>query len=60
MLKRFAAVALVAMSVTSAYAAPAPMEEERGFPLALVFALVAVFISVGVVIMAASQNKKKD
>lgn len=55
-------IALVAvttwMLVANAYAAQAPAEEKE-FPLAIVFALIAVFISLGVVFMGVSQNKKK-
>jgi len=53
---------LVAMSVlmaTNAYATQAPVEEEREFPLAIVFALIAVFCGVGTALFAASQSKKK-
>ncbi len=57
------AIASVAtmLSAASAYAAQAPVEEERGFPLAIVFALIAVACGVGTALFASSQsNKKKD
>ena len=61
MVKRTALlVATPLLWAANAYAVQAPAEDEGGgFPLAIVFALIAVFISVGVVIMGASQNKKK-
>lgn len=60
MLKRTATLAaLMALSAANAYAAAAPVEEEREFPLAIVFALIAVACGVGTAIFA-SQQKKKD
>ncbi|MBL8546724.1 MAG: hypothetical protein JNL81_09670 [Hyphomonadaceae bacterium] len=48
-----------AMIAANAYAAAAPAEEDEGFPLAIVFALIAVACGVGTAIFA-SQQKKKD
>ena len=59
MLKRSVMLAAFAsLSATNAYAAAAPVEEDRGFPLAIVFALIAVFCSLGVVLLAAAKKKK--
>lgn len=59
MLKRSVTfAALMALSVANAYAAAVPSEEERGFPLTIVFALIAVFCSLGVVLLAAAKKKK--
>jgi len=61
MRKRFqaAAVALLSAPVSAfAAAAPAAPVEERGFPLAIVFALIAVFCGIGTALFA-SQSKKK-
>ncbi len=59
MLKRSVMLAtLMGFSSVDAYAAAAPAQEEQGFPLAVVFALIAVFCSLGVVLLAAA--KKKD
>lgn len=51
-------VVATVMSVVSAYAAQAPAEEKE-FPLAIVFALIAVACGVGTAIIA-SQKKKND
>ncbi|MEQ1489277.1 MAG: hypothetical protein ABL932_01890 [Terricaulis sp.] len=54
------AVVTTLMSVASAYATAAPAEEKE-FPLAMVFALIAVACGVGTALFASSQsNKKKD
>lgn len=53
-------VAVTALLSASAYAAQAPAEEEQGFPLAIVFALIAIFCGVGAALFAATQSKKKD
>lgn len=59
MLKRTATVfALTMMTIANAYATQAPVEEEREFPLAIVFALIAVACGVGTALFAASQKKK--
>lgn len=52
-------IAANALLAGNAYATQAPVEEEREFPLAMVFALIAVFCGVGTALMAASQSKKK-
>lgn len=60
MLKQAATlVAMTALMAANAYATQAPVEEEREFPLAIVFALIAVACGVGTALMAASQSKKK-
>lgn len=51
-------VAMTALMAVNAYATQAPVEEEREFPLAIVFALIAVFCGVGTALFAASQKKK--
>ena len=53
-------IAANALLAANAYATQAPVEEEREFPLAIVFALIAVFCGVGTALFAASQSKKKD
>jgi len=54
------AVVATLMAIASAYAAAAPAEE-KVFPLAMVFALIAVACGVGTALFASSQsNKKKD
>lgn len=53
-------VAVTALMSASAYAAQAPVEDDEGFPLAMVFALIAVFCGVGTALFAATQSKKKD
>jgi hypothetical protein len=55
-------LAVTALMSASAYAAQAPVavEEDDGFPLAIVFALIAVFCGVGTALFAATQSKKKD
>lgn len=59
MLKRSAMfAALTALSAVNGYAAAASVEEERGFPLTIVFALIAVFCSLGVVLLAAAKKKR--
>jgi hypothetical protein len=63
MIKQFVSfVAVTVLICASAYAAqaPAPVEEDEGFPLAIVFALIAVFFGVGAALFAASQKKKGD
>lgn len=55
----FVVAASIAMLSTNAYAAAAPAAEEKEFPLAIVFALIAVACGVGTALMA-SQAKKKD
>ncbi|MEQ1492178.1 MAG: hypothetical protein ABL871_10105 [Terricaulis sp.] len=45
------------MLAASAYAAQAPAEEKE-FPLAIVFALIAVACGVGTALFASSQKKK--
>ena len=52
-------VALTALLAANAYATQAPVEEERGFPLTIVFALIAVACGVGTALYAASQSKNK-
>lgn len=52
-------IAASALLAANAYAAQAPVEEEREFPLAMVFALIAVACGVGTALFAASQSKKK-
>lgn len=47
-----------AMMAANAYAAVAPAEEEKEFPLAIVFALIAVACGVGTAIFASTQKKK--
>jgi len=60
MFQRIAATAFAAIALVGpAFAASAPTEE-REFPLAIVFALIAVFFGAGTAIFAASQRKKKD
>lgn len=51
---------IAAITIGSAYAAnaPAPETEERGFPLALVLSLFAVFCALGASYLAASKKKK--
>lgn len=46
----------IAIVAANAYAASA--EEDEGFPLAIVFALIAVACGVGTAIFASSQKKK--
>jgi hypothetical protein len=54
------AAAASALLVANAYATAAPAEEKE-FPLAIVFALIAVFCGVGTALFASSQSKtKKD
>lgn len=53
-------VAMTALLAANAYATQAPVEDEREFPLAIVFALIAVFFGVGSAILAANSKKKKD
>lgn len=58
----FQAAAVIALSTpVSVFAAVAPAapEEERGFPLAIIFALIAVFCALGSSLIAARNNKKK-
>lgn len=45
------------MTLASAYAAAAPAEEKE-FPLAIVFALIAVACGVGTALFASTQKKK--
>jgi hypothetical protein len=54
------ALAVTMIATAQAYATQAPVEEEREFPLAIVFALLAVFFAVGSSIIAARSKKKKD
>ena len=60
--KLITAALIAATSWGVAYAAqtPAAETEERGFPLAIILSLVAVFMGSGVAIFAASQKKKRD
>ena len=51
-------IAANALLAANAYATQAPIEEEREFPLAIVYALIAVFCGVGTALFAASQKKK--
>ena len=48
----------LALVAANAYAAAAPAEEEKGFPLTIVFALIAVACGVGTALFASSQKKK--
>ena len=47
-----------ALLAANAYATQAPVEEGREFPLAIVFALIAIFCGVGTALFAASQKEK--
>ena len=60
MLKRLTIIAALLTGVAAnAYAAAAPAAEEKaGFPLAIVFALIAVACGVGTALYAGSQKKK--
>lgn len=51
---------VAAVTMCSAYAANAPAQEteERGFPPAIIFSLIAVFCALGASFLAASRKKK--
>ncbi|MEZ5956559.1 MAG: hypothetical protein R3C27_05020 [Hyphomonadaceae bacterium] len=50
-------VAASALVVANAYATAPPVEEERGFPLTIVLALIAAACAIGTALYAASQEK---